>query len=82
LRNEVVQLLRQSKKNHLKRMANLGSKQFWKTIKYLKKTSSQVPTLKNGATEASSNTDKASLLNEIFSKNFNDALPPLSELDQ
>ena len=62
-------------------MSNLGSKQFWKTIKYLKKTSSQVPTLKNGATEASSNTDKASLLNEIFSKNFNDALPPLSELD-
>jgi len=51
-------------------MANLGSKQFWKTIKYLKKTSSQVPTLKNGATEASSNADKASLLNEIFSKNF------------
>ena len=42
------------------------------------KTSNQVPTLKNGATEASSNTDKASLLNEIFSKNFNDALPPLS----
>jgi len=67
LRNEVVQLLRQSKKNHLKRMANLGSKQFWKTIKYLEKTSSQVPTLKNGATEASSNTDKASLLKEIFS---------------
>ena len=63
-------------------MANLGSKQFWKTIKYLKKTSSQVPTLKNGATEASTNTDKASLLNDIFSKNFNDALPPLSELDQ
>jgi len=29
------------------------------------KTSSQVPTLKNGPTETSSNTDKASLLNEV-----------------
>ena len=37
LRNKVVQLLRQSKKNHLKRMSNLGSKQFWKTIKYFEK---------------------------------------------
>ena len=64
------------------RMSNLGSKQFWKIIKYLKKTSSQIPTLKIGATEASSNIDKASLLNEMFSKNFNDALPPLSELDR
>ena len=55
-------------------MSNLGSK-------YLKKTSSQVPTLKNGATEASSNIDKASLFNEVFSMNFNDALPLLSESD-
>ena len=39
LRNEVVHLLRQSKNNHLKRMSKLGSKQFWKTIKYMKKTS-------------------------------------------
>ena len=47
-------------------MSNLGSKQFWKTIKYLNKTSSQVPTLKDGATEAVSNVDKASLVNELF----------------
>ena len=56
-------------------MSNLGSK-------YLKKTSSQVPTMKNGATEASSNIDKASLFNEVFSMNFSDALPPLSESDR
>ena len=81
LRNEVVHLLRQSKKNHLKRMSKLGSKQFWKTIKYMKKTSTQVPTLKNGTREASSNMDKASLLNKVFSQNFNNTIPPLSELD-
>ena len=41
LKNEVVQLLRQSKKGHLKKMSKLGSKQFWKTIKFLGKTSTQ-----------------------------------------
>ena len=47
----------------------------------MKKTSSQVPTLKNGATKALSNINKASLLNEVFSQNFNDAIPRLSGLD-
>ena len=70
-----MQLLRQSKKNHLKSMSNLGSK-------YLKKTSSQVPTLKSVATEASSNIEKASLFSEVFSMNLNDALPLLSESDR
>ena len=47
----------------------------------MKKTSTQVPTLKNGTREASSNMDKASLLNKVFSVNFNNTIPPLSELD-
>lgn len=81
LRNEVVKLLRQSKKEHLKRMSNLGSKQLWKTIKSAMKSCSQIPTLRCGSTVASSNTDKASLLNVVLSKNFNDSLPPLSRLD-
>jgi len=51
-------------------MSNLGSKQFWKAVKYLMKTSSQVPTLKNGAAETSSNTDKASLVNEELQQHF------------
>lgn len=75
LRNEVVQLLRQSKKHHLQRVSTLGSKQFWKTIKYLRKSSSQVPTLKRGSTEVTSNAEKASLLNDVFSSNFNDTIP-------
>ena len=48
----------------------------------MKKTSSQVPTLKNIATEASSNIDKASLFSEVFSKNLNNTIPPLSESDR
>ena len=81
LRNEVVQLLRQSKKGHLKKMSKLGSKQFWKTIKFLGKTSSQIPNLKTDSKEASTTADKVSMLSEVFSKNFNSDLPPLSESD-
>ena len=56
-------------------MSKLGGKQFWKTVKHLKKSSSQIPTLKRGAIEASSNIDKGSLLNELFSRNFNGTIP-------
>jgi len=40
-------------------MSSQGSKQFWQTVKFLKKTSSQIPTLKKGSDEISSNADKA-----------------------
>jgi len=77
----INRMLRQSKKHHLQRVSTLGSKQFWKTIKYLRKSSSQVPTLKRGSTEVTSNAEKASLLNDVFSSNFNDTIHPLSEID-
>ncbi len=50
-------------------------------VKFPKKASSQIPTLKNGSDEVSSNVDKASLLNEVLSQNFNSAIPPLSDAD-
>jgi len=81
LRNELVHLIRKAKKDHLKKMSKLGKKQFWRTVKFLKKTSSQVPTLKTESTTATSNVEKASLLNEVLSKNFNWDFPPLSERD-
>ena len=59
LRNQVVHTLRQAKKDHLKKVSSQGSKQFWKTVKVLKKASSQIPTLNNGSIIASTNVDKA-----------------------
>jgi len=38
LRNELVHLIRKAKKDHLKKMSKLGKKQFWRTVKFLKKT--------------------------------------------
>lgn len=57
-------------RDHLKRMSSQGSKQFWKSVKFLKKTSIQISTLKKGSDEISSNAGKASLLNEVLSQNF------------
>jgi len=51
-------------------MSKLGCKKFWKTIKLLRKVSSQILTLKRDLKEASTNVDKASFLNEVLSTNF------------
>ena len=81
LRNQVVSMLRQSKRDHLKKMSSQGSKHFWKTVKFLNKKSCQIPTLKKGSDVMTSNTDKAACLNEVFSLNFNSAVPSLTEDD-
>ena len=65
----------------MKKVSRQGCKQFWKTVKSLKKASSQIPTLKTDSIIASSNTAKASLLNDVFSQNFNTSTPPLTDID-
>ena len=53
-------------------------KQFWKIAKLLNKNSSSIPSLvKNGYT-ATTDSDKATMLNGFFSESFNTAQPPLS----
>ena len=81
LRNQVVNILRQSKREHLRKVSGQGCKQFWKTVKLLKKASSQTPTLKTDTDVASSNTAKTSLLNEVLSQNFNRTISPLANTD-
>ena len=81
LRNEVVKLLRKSKREYLKKAAQQGAKGFWTSIKHLRKASSLIPTLKLGSVVASTNIEKASLINDVFSDNFNSAIPPLSPAD-
>ena len=81
LRNEVVTILRKSKREHLRKVSRQGCKQFWETVKSLKKASSQISTLKTDSIIASSNTAKPSLLDEVFSQNFNTTVPPITDTD-
>ena len=67
----------------MRKVSRQGCKQFWKTVKYFRRASSQIPTLKTDSTVASSKTAKASLLNEVLSQNFNfnTTVPPLTNTD-
>jgi len=52
-----------------------------RSINRLRKASSLISTLKSGSVVASTNIGKASLINDVFSENFNSTLPPLSPAD-
>ena len=79
-RNEVTQLLRNSKKDYFKKMMP-NSKQFWKTVRLLKGGSKTIPTLLVNNHEASSDLEKVEVLSDYFRKCFNDSVPPLTPAD-
>ena len=80
MRNKVTAILRNSKQSFFARNINNGSKKkFWKTMKYLRKDQSTIPSLQSGDARADNDLDKANMLNNYFSQCFNTSLPPLSE---
>ena len=79
LRNEVVNLLRISKRDYLRKSCLGGSKKFWKAVKHIKNSSNHaIPALRVKSTVASSNVEKATLLNLTLATNFNHSVHPLS----
>ena len=79
MRNKVTSILKNSKQSFFARNINSGNKkQFWKTMKYLRKEQSTIPTLQLGDRCADNDLDKANMLNNHFSNCFNTSLPPLS----
>ena len=82
LRNELVSLLRLSKRKYIRNISlSRKKKKYWRAIKFLQKKSSQIPTLKDGNSLASSGLEKASLLNRVLIKNYNTKVPELSTQD-
>ena len=79
--NKFVAQMRKAKKDYLARLNPRNPKMFWKTVKHLNKTTCSVPTLSCNGVEASSDKDKANLLNSFFSTCFNTSYPPLSSSD-
>ena len=77
-RNRVTGLLRKAKANYFKHLNPKDSKRFWKTVKYLTKQQSTIPTLQQGSLTANSDLQKAELLNKFFSTCFNRSHPPLT----
>ena len=57
-------------------------KQFWKTMKYLRKEQNTIPVLSHDdGSSAHNDNDKANMLNNFFSQCFNTKLPPLTPRD-
>ena len=81
LRNKVVYELRHAKQSFFSNLHPKNPREFWKVVRSLNASDSTVPPLSNGHTTASSNSDKANLLNSTFSSHFNRSVPELSSFD-
>ena len=81
LRNKVVTMLHTDKKLFFNNLNATNNKQFWKTMKYLRKEQSSVPVLSHAGCTANNDKDKTSMLNNFFSQCFNKELPPLTSHD-
>ena len=79
-RNEVTQLLRNSKKDYFEKMLP-NTKQFWKTVRLLKGANKTIPTLLVNNCEVSSDSEKVEALSDYFRKCFNDSVPCLTSID-
>ena len=79
LRNSVVSMIRKSRKAYFRNLNPSNKKLFWKSIKCLSKQKSAFPTLSLNDTSASTDSAKATMLNNFFSSCFNTAVPPLSQ---
>ena len=78
LRSRVITMLRQSKHNFFKNLNPISNKAFWKAVRCLNKKTSSIPTLTTSASTATTDREKAELLNAHFSSCFNNSLPPIA----
>ena len=75
-RNTVVALLRRAKSDYFLQLNPKDSGKFWKAVKYLNKQQSVIPDLVQDQTTASTDRQKAEVLN---SNCFNRSLPALTK---
>lgn len=79
MRNKVLNMLRSAKQNYFNSLSTAKNKQFWKIVKLVSGQQSLVPTLSQDNTQATTDRDKANMLNEFFSKCWNYSEPPLCD---
>ena len=81
-RNRAVSNLHAAKRRYFKELCPREPKRFWKAVKFLNKREKSIPTLKQGTEVATTNVDKANMLNLFFKSCFNTVFPPLSPTTQ
>ena len=76
-RNRTLAELRAAKKAYFRKLNPRDPKSFWKAVKFLAKKPQSIPTLVQGDTTATTDYDKANLLNSFFHLCFNTSYPPI-----
>ena len=80
-RNNVTYLLRKAKKNFFTSLDPADKKKFWKIVKHINTYKPSVPDLSLGDLCATTNEEKANMLNNFFATCFNEAQSPLTPDD-
>jgi len=81
IRNRVVAELRIAKRRYFADLHPHNQREFWKIVKSLTPKENSIPTLSSGNVVASTNPEKACLLNVTFTNCLNYSLPGLSVAD-
>ena len=78
LRDTAVRAIRSAKKKFFDEIDPSNTKQFWKTVRSLNRAAPSIPNFID-STVATTNTEKANMLNSFFQSCFNTAPPPLDD---
>ena len=81
VRNKVTAILRLSKRTYFQSLSPHDSKQFWKSLKYVSKKETSIPLLSHNNTTATTDIQKANMLNEYFATCANQSQPALEGND-
>ena len=80
-RNRTLAELCAAKRAYFRKLNPRDPKSFWKAVKFLSKKAQSIPTLVQGETTASTDHEKANLLNSFFHSCFNTSHPPIATCD-
>lgn len=77
-RNKTLADIRSAKLSYFRKLNPRDPKKFWKAVKFLSKRPKSVPTLTLGDTTATTESEKADLLNSYFHSCFNKSHAPIT----
>ena len=73
-----MHMVKRGKRDYLNNLKSASSKDFWKAVKNLNGSQCTIPTLNHSGETATSDNEKATMLNNFFSSCFNHSIPPIS----
>ena len=79
VRNKIVYLLRNGKRQYFNNLATASDKMFWKSIRLFNKNQESIPPLHSNGTIVSEDKQKAEILSDFFASCWNSQEQPLAE---